>query len=346
MFRIEYMQRALHLAKKGLGEVSPNPAVGCVIVKNGQIIGEGYHRRFGGAHAEINAIRNASEPVEGSDVYVTLEPCSHYGKTPPCTDRLIRERVKQVYVAMKDPNPHVNGTGIEKLRKAGIGVSVGHMEKEAKELNRFFIHFITTGRPYIILKAAMTLDGFIADHNGDSKWISSVDSRTDVHSLRSRVDAVLVGAGTVRVDNPALTVRLVKGKNPKRIVLSSSGQISPESAVFGTNTVLVTAPGALSPEKTRKFTEKGVRLITGTTPHLLAPLLKSFATMGLTSILVEGGSGVFGSFVEQGLVDEWVVFVAPIILGGGKRLFHLLPRQITEAIRLPGQDVRICLRAL
>ncbi|NOY23122.1 MAG: bifunctional diaminohydroxyphosphoribosylaminopyrimidine deaminase/5-amino-6-(5-phosphoribosylamino)uracil reductase RibD [Acidobacteria bacterium] len=345
MFHIEFMQRALNLAKKGLGHVSPNPAVGCVIVKQGRIIGEGYHQYFGGPHAEINAIQNATEPVAGNDVYVTLEPCSHYGKTPPCVDRLIQEQVKRVFIAIKDPNPEINGRGIRKLIQAGIEVSVGHMEAEAEELNRFFIHFISTGRPYVILKAAITLDGFIADSTGNSKWISNSASRSEVHLLRSQVDAVLIGAGTVRTDNPKLNVRMVKGRNPQKIVLSNSGNLSPKSNVFTDRTILVTAPDALTDEKKMKFQGIGVQLLEDSGP-VLTPLLKSFATMGLTSLLVEGGAGIFGAFTEQRLVDEFLIYVAPVILGDGIPLFRMRGRTMAEAIRLSGQDTRICLREL
>ncbi|NOZ12710.1 MAG: bifunctional diaminohydroxyphosphoribosylaminopyrimidine deaminase/5-amino-6-(5-phosphoribosylamino)uracil reductase RibD [Acidobacteria bacterium] len=345
MFRIEFMQRALNLAKRGLGSVSPNPAVGCVIVKNGRIIGEGYHGYFGGPHAEINAIESASEPVSGSDVYVTLEPCSHHGKTPPCAERLIREKVKQVFIAAKDPNPLVSGNGIRQLKASGIEVHVGYMEKEAREINRFFIHYISTGMPYIILKAAVSLDGFIADTRGNSKWISNEASREDVHRIRSRTDAVLVGAGTVRSDNPKLTVRLVEGRNPRRIVLNRSGSLPPESEVFAAGTILVTAPDAMSREKKSRFIRKGVELLEQSGPEL-SPLLKSFATMGMASILVEGGTGVFSSFVKEGFVNEFLIYVAPLVLGRGKPLFDFPPGTMSEAIRLSGRDTRICLRGL
>ena len=345
MVRIEFMQRALHLAKQGLGYVSPNPAVGCVIVKNNRIIGEGFHHRFGGPHAEINAIESATEPVHGSDVYVTLEPCSHHGKTPPCTDRLIQEGVKQVFIAMRDPNPQVNGRGIEKLKDAGIEVSVGLLETEAKKLNRAFVHFVSTGRPYITLKAAISLDGFIADKAGDSKWISSSESRLEVHRLRHLNDAVLVGAGTVRADNPRLTVRMVQGRNPRKIILSHSGNVPAESGVFTEGSILVTTPGALTATVRSQFSEKGVQLLENTGPELL-PLLNTFATMGIGSVLVEGGAGIFGAFVEQGLVNEFLIYVSPVVLGDGVSLFRIKGRTMAEAIRIPGQDTRICLREL
>ncbi len=345
MFRIEFMQRALTLAKRGLGFVSPNPMVGCVIAKKGRIIGEGYHHHFGGPHAEIEAINNATEPAIDADIYVTMEPCSHFGKTPPCADRLIREKVKRVFVAMKDPNPEVNGQGIRKLAEAGIEVSVGHLEAEARKLNRFFIHFVSTGRPYVILKAAITLDGFIADTTGNGKWISNSQSRAEVHRLRSQMDAVLVGAGTVRADNPQLSVRMVKGRNPLNIVLNSSGNLPPESNVFTNGTILVTAPDAMTDEKTVKLESMGVQLLEDSGPEL-TPVLKSFATMGLTSLLVEGGAEIFGAFTEQGLVNEFLIYVAPIILGDGIPLFRMRGRTMAEAIRLSGQDAKICLREL
>jgi len=345
MFRIEFMQRALTLAKRGLGHVSPNPMVGCVIAKKGRIIGEGYHQCFGSSHAEINAIENATEPVAGADVYVTLEPCSHHGKTPPCADRLIQEKVKRVFVAMEDPNPLVNGQGIRRLKEAGIEVSIGHLEAEARELNRFFVHHTVTGRPYVVLKAAITLDGFIADREGKSKWISNSQSRMEVHRLRRQMDAVLVGAGTVRADNPKLSVRMVQGRDPVKIILSNSGDLQPESTVFKKGAILVTAPDALTDEKKRLFENIGVKVMENDGSEL-APLLKSFATMGLASLLLEGGAGIFGAFLEQELVDEFRIYVAPVIVGDGISLFRIQNRAMADAIRLSGEDTRICLREL
>jgi len=344
MYRIAFMQRAIYLAQRGNGHVSPNPMVGCVIAKGDRIIGEGWHAAFGGPHAEVVAADSAAEPISGSDVYVTLEPCSHTGKTPPCVDRLIREQVGRVFVGLTDPNPRVNGAGIRKLREAGITVVTGCLEDQCRELNRYFIHHMTTGRPYVILKAAVTLDGFLADTAGSSKWITSAESREKVHRTRASVDAVLVGAGTVRSDNPRLTVRGVPGRDPRPIILTRSGNIDPESHVFREGAILVTPPGAISRAASDTLKQKGVDVLEGESQDLGA-LLTAFGTMGLASILVEGGAGIFSACIEQGLVDEYQVHAAPILLGSGIPWVHLTRnRTMAGALRLSGRDTIICLR--
>ena len=325
MFRIEFMQRALYLAERGKGFVSPNPMVGCVIVKDGRIIGEGWHKRFGEAHAEVNAVLDAESrgfSVENSDVYVTLEPCSHFGKTPPCAKLLIDKKVKRVFISCLDPNPLVAGNGVKMLKSAGIEVSHGFLEDKAKRLNKFFFYHIKNKLPYVILKLATTLDGFIADKNGSSKWITNEDSRREVHRIRSEVDAVLVGSGTVMADNPSLTVRLVKGRNPKKVVIDFSGKLEGDYKVFDNNCFLITLKGALGEGKKGFYAQKGVKLIEIEKPDVEL-ILKELYKNNIASLLVEGGSGIAGMFVESGLVNEIMLFIAPKLLGEGKRAFNL-----------------------
>ncbi len=344
MYRIAFMQRALWLARKGTGRVSPNPLVGCVIARQDRIIAEGWHDAFGGPHGEAAAVSAAREDLSGADVYVTLEPCAHHGKTPPCADLLIENRVRRVFVGMTDPNPAVNGNGIRKLREAGIEVVTGCLEAQCRELNRFFIHHVTTGRPYVILKAALTLDGFIADESGDSKWISSADSRKTVHATRAAVDAVLVGAGTVRADNPKLTVRDVPGRDPVAIILTRSGNIPNDCHLQKPGTLLVTPPGVLPADTVSAWSGTGGKVLETDTEDL-DTLLKTFGTMGIASLLVEGGAGIFGAFVEQGLVNEYQLYSAPVILGAGISWAGLTRnRTMAKAIRLDGRDTFICLR--
>ena len=322
----EYIKLAINLAKKGSGNVSPNPMVGCVIVKNGKIIGKGFHKKYGEQHAEINAIHSAKTSVKNSTAYVTLEPCSIYCNTPPCTDRLIKEEVKRVVVGTKDPNPLVNGKGIAKLKRANIDVSYGILEDECKGLNKFFNKYMTEKLPYVTLKAAVTLDGNIADEKGNSKWISSVDSRKLVHKLRAEYDAILVGINTLIKDDPFLNVRLVKGRNPKKIVLDSSLRISIKQNIFNSdgegNIFIVTSTE--SKKKLRKINmlnKAGARILfikSDSKGNLnLKSVLTKLGKEKIISVLVEGGSKVFNSFIKQKLFDEIYLFVSPKLLGSG-----------------------------
>lgn len=261
-----YIQLTIEIAKKGEGSVSPNPLVGCVITKENRIIGAGYHQKFGEEHAEINAINSATESLEGATLYVNLEPCSHQGKTPPCVDRIIEEKIKRVVIGTLDVNPLVSGNGVRKLKRAGIDVKVGVLEKECLELNKFFFKNIVKKIPYITLKAAQTLDGMIADKNHFSEWISSEASRKYVHTLRSKYDAVLIGANTAKIDDPKLTVRMVEGRNPYRIVLDSGLKLNPDLKLFRLNddkkTILVTTTENQSKKnKIQKFEKHKVDLI-------------------------------------------------------------------------------------
>lgn len=289
------MKRALQLAKKGMGKTSPNPMVGAVIVKNNKIIGQGYHHAAGLAHAEALALQQAGKHAQGADLYVTLEPCVHIGRTPPCVDAIIQAGIKHVHIATLDPNLIVFGKGKKMLEKAGIHVVVGELEKEAQQLNEVFITYHTKKRPFIIAKWAMTMDGKIATHTGDAKWISSEKSRKFVHQLRSRVDAVLVGVGTVIKDNPQLTVRLphYTGKQPLRIILDRSGQTSVDSNVLK------------NPDNTFIFQDDNV-----------SSLMKLLYERNILSVLVEGGGTVLASFFEHKLVDKIYAFITPKIIGG------------------------------
>lgn len=339
-----YIQLTLEIAKKGEGNVSPNPLVGCVIIKDNRIIGAGYHQKFGEDHAEINAINSATESLEGSTLYVNLEPCSHQGKTPPCVDRIIEEKIKRVVIGTLDVNPLVSGNGVKKLKKAGIDVKVGILEKECLELNKFFFKNISKQIPYITLKAAQTLDGMIADKNHYSEWISSATSRKFVHSLRSKYDAVLIGSHTAKIDDPKLTVRLVEGRNPYRIVLDSGLKLSQALNLFGANsdkkTILITSlENQIKKNRIEKFTKRGVEVIfvkKNKSGKLdLLSLLKELSKKGIASILVEGGGKTFSSFIKQELFDDILLFISPKILGEGIKTFSDLSyKNLKQALKL------------
>jgi len=340
------MKQALKLAEKGKGFVSPNPLVGCIIVKNKNIIGKGFHEKFGNTHAEINALNSCEESPVNSDIYVTLEPCSHFGKTPPCAVALVNARVKNVYIAMKDPNPLVSGKGIEILNNAGINVKIGILENEALNLNKYFIHFITEKMPYIILKSAISIDGFIADEQGTSKWISDEVSRKEVHSLRSEVDAVLVGAGTVIADNPLLNVRMTKGRNPKKIIFDYKNKLNGDFKLFDENTIYVCNSQLIDKIKLNSIIKKKSKILS-IGDFNIAKLLKEFVKMGIASILVEGGAFTSGLFLESGCVNELLIYQAPIILGKGISLFKLTNnRTMDKKIVLGNQDTKLCLQGL
>ncbi len=346
MNKFEYMRLALNIATKGKGFVAPNPLVGCVITKNGKIIGQGYHEKYGENHAEINALNSCVESPEGAEVYVTLEPCSHFGKTPPCAERLVEEKVKKVFVAVKDPNPLVCGKGVGILKQAGIEVEVGVLENEAKELNKFFFHNIKTNMPYIILKSAISIDGFIADINGSSKWISNENSRKEVHALRGEVDAVLVGAGTVVSDNPLLNVRLVSGRDPKKIVLDFKGRLNGNYKLFDENTIYVALEENVKPENLKTIKDKNTKIMLFTEFNI-EKILKEFVKIKIASILVEGGAFTSGLFLENGFVNELIIYQAPVVLGKGKSLFALTKERTMEnKIVLGKKDNKICLQGL
>jgi diaminohydroxyphosphoribosylaminopyrimidine deaminase/5-amino-6-(5-phosphoribosylamino)uracil reductase len=319
------MQMALELAKQGRGWTSPNPMVGAVIVKDGTVVGKGFHEAAGGPHAEIHALDEAGEKARGATLYVTLEPCNHTGRTPPCTQAIVRSGIKRVVAGMKDPNPKVAGGGLAFLKSQGLALSVGVCEDKCRRLNEIFIKYVTTSLPFVILKCAATLDGFIATHTGDSKWITNPLSRQFVHELRHAVDAIMVGIGTVLKDNPRLTTRLEgrKGSDPMRIVLDSHLTIPPNARLLhlasDSDTLIVT--GRSAPAEKKKMLERpGIRFLAlkddgGQID--LAALVRELARMDITSLLIEGGSRVNSSALRAGIVDKIHIFYAPKICGGG-----------------------------
>jgi diaminohydroxyphosphoribosylaminopyrimidine deaminase/5-amino-6-(5-phosphoribosylamino)uracil reductase len=319
-----YMERAIEISKKAVGFVNPNPLVGAVIVKDNRIIGEGYHEYFGGPHAEVNAFKNAKEDVEGATMYVTLEPCSHYGKTPPCADAIVKSKIAKVVVGMIDPNPQVSGRGIEILRSNGIDVIVGVMDKEIKKTNEIFIKYITQKRPFCIMKTAMTIDGKISTSTGDSKWISNEKSRSYVHELRQNVTGIMVGIGTVLADDPELTTRRQDkiSKNPIRIVIDSKAKIPLESKVLKcddkTKTIIATTEFAKD-SKVEAIKQKGAVVIVTKSKNgwvNLTELMSLLCEMGIDSILLEGGSTLNYSALQEGIVDKVITFISPKIFGG------------------------------
>jgi len=321
-----YIRLAIEIAKKGAGKVSPNPMVGAVIVKNERILGAGFHEKFGSKHAEINAIEKVKENIEGATLFTNLEPCSHYGKTPPCVDRIISEKIKRVVIGTLDMNPLISGKGVKKLKSAGIDVKVGVLENECIELNKFFFKYITKKLPYVSLKAAQTIDGKIADKSGESSWISSLQSRKYVHSLRAKYDAVLVGKGTIEKDDPKLTVRLVEGRNPKRVVLDANLDIKLSHRIFTKNNdknliVITSKKNAGKKRKINKLNSLGALVLfakeeSGEKVDLKSALRELYK-IGIASVLVEGGSEVFTSFVKENLFDDMLMFISPKILGCG-----------------------------
>lgn len=320
----QYMLRALELAQLAEGNTSPNPMVGCVIVdEDGNIVGEGYHHKAGEAHAEINALNEAKALAKGATAYVTLEPCAHYGRTGPCCVALARAGIKKVVVACGDPNPAVAGQGINYLRLQGIEVIVGVCEKAALLLNEKFFTWIKKQRPFISLKYAMTLDGKIAAHSGDSKWITGEKARTFAHRLRKQHDAILVGIGTVLEDDPELTTRMVKGKNPIRVILDSRLRISLMAACLNSaaNTIIFTGMNcdAFKFEVLNALPNVEVIKLPLVNDKLeIYDVLNVLSKHGITSVLVEGGSEIHGAFKDAGCADRIYAFIAPKIIGGKK----------------------------
>jgi diaminohydroxyphosphoribosylaminopyrimidine deaminase/5-amino-6-(5-phosphoribosylamino)uracil reductase len=316
-----WMKRTLRLAEKGRGRTSPNPMVGAVLVKDGEKVGEGYHARAGENHAEIVALKTAGGEARGATLYINLEPCSHFGKTPPCAPALIEAGIKRVVVGMEDPNPLVKGRGLERLRTAGLEVEVGVFEEDCRKLNEAFIKYIQTKEPFVILKIASTLDGKIATQHGESRWITGEKSRRFVHRLRNESDGILVGIGTILKDDPLLTARVKAGRDPFRIILDSRLRIPEKAKVIEENpdkTILATTE--LAPkDKLKSLEKKGVRaLILDTIDGKinLRSLLKRLGEMEMMSLLVEGGSEINGSFLTLGLVDKMFLFLSPKLLGG------------------------------
>ena len=322
----EYMRRALELARKGEGHTSPNPMVGCVVVKDGRIISEGYHEKYGEFHAERNALTRCTEDTAGADLYVTLEPCCHQGKTPPCTDIIIEKKIARVFVGSMDSNPLVAGKGVQILRDHGIYVETGILEEECLKLNEVFYHYITTKTPFVVMKYAMTLDGKIACATGDAKWVTGEIARTQVHRMRGRYRGIMVGIGTVLADDPMLNCRVEGGVDPVRIICDSNLHIPTESQIVKTasdiETIVACSQEALESErkqeKIRRLKEAGIQIIGTEGAHgvNLVELMKKLGGQNIDSILLEGGGTLNASALEDGIVNKVYAYIAGKLIGG------------------------------
>lgn len=319
---MNYMKRAIELAYKGAGYVSPNPMVGAVIVKNGKIIGEGYHQQYGSNHAEVNAFLNAVEDVTGAEMYVTLEPCSHYGHTPPCAKTIVDKKIKKVYIGSHDPNPKVAGKGIEILKSGGVEVETGVMENECNKINPIFFKYITTKEPYVVLKSAITLDGKIAAYTGDSKWVTNESSRQLVQMLRHNLKAIMVGINTVLADNPRLNCRIENGVNPIRIIVDSKLRIPLDANVLklnNTDKCIIATTNYCDKEKKDQLIKMGINVIETNSNDgqvNLKELMTILGELKIDSILLEGGGSLNYSMLNENLVDKAMFFIAPKIIGG------------------------------
>ncbi len=320
------MRAALRLAKRGLGRTSPNPAVGAVIVRNGRVIASGYHKRADSAHAEVEALAKLRGHARGGDVlYVTLEPCHHQGRTPPCTEAVLKAGIRKIVVGMEDPNPNVAGGGCEFLAKKGIDVEIWVLEEECKKLNEIFIKYVNTGTPFVIAKSALTIDGWTATSVGHSRWVTGEKSRESVHRLRNRVDAIMVGIGTVIADNPQLTSRLRgrKGKDPIRIIVDARLDIPDNALVLNRESpsdTLIVVGLRVSAKRIKRIQRDGVEIVRCPTRKgriNLAAMLEILGKREITSVLLEGGATLMGSMIRERLIDKFYVFKAPKILGGG-----------------------------
>ena len=344
----KYMRLALRLALRGAGRTSPNPMVGAVLVRGGRVVATGYHRQAGRDHAEIVALKRAGQKARGATLYLNLEPCDHYGKTPPCTQSLIRAGIRKVVAGMVDPNPLVSGKGIRRLRRAGVRVDVGLLEKECRRLNEAFVKYVTRGVPFVHLKLALSLDGRIATATGDSRWITGPASRKVVHRLRNRVDAVVVGIGTVLADNPRLTCRVPGGRDPWRIVLDSRLRIPLTAHLLRERspqkTIVVTGPDAL-PRKVRAIQKRGAVVWSFRLRRnriSFDSVLKRLAQMGLMAVMIEGGAKTATAALQEGVVDKIIFFYAPKLIGGdGKPAIEGLEiKEIGRSHRIKEIEVR------
>ncbi len=350
----KYMARALKLAELGEGTVSPNPKVGAVVVKDGEIVGEGYHKKYGGPHAEVYALDQAGDKALDAELYVTLEPCSHYGKTPPCALEVINSGIKRVVIAMVDPNPEVAGKGINMLKEAGIEVEIGLLKKQAQSLNEVFLKYIQSEFPFIYLKKAQTLDGYIASKTGDSKWITNPQARLEGHKLRHKADAIMVGIGTVLADDPSLTARLEdkEGIDPLRIVLDPLLEVPLDAQILkqksNAATLIITA-NDYPPAKAATLLEKKEKLFKMENVEVLSfdvnennyfqieELLKTLHGKKISSILVEGGAKLSHTFLQKNLVDKYYYFIAPKIYGGNDGIASFCgkgPELMSDAVEL------------
>jgi diaminohydroxyphosphoribosylaminopyrimidine deaminase/5-amino-6-(5-phosphoribosylamino)uracil reductase len=347
----KFMRAALREARKGLGRTSPNPAVGAVIVRDGKIIASSYHKRAGSSHAEVEALAKIGGRGKKNDtLYVTLEPCNHHGRTPPCTEAILNSGIKKLVVGTKDPNPKVSGGGCEILTEKGVKVRTGILEAECRRLNEAFFKFATTGRPFVVAKSALTMDGWSATATGHSRWVTNEKSRQFVHRLRDRLDGVLVGVGTVLADDPMLTTRLKRGvgKDPVRVIVDTDLRIPEKAKVLNSHSsapTLVAVGPDVPPERLRRTERNGViNLACPTTEGGidLAALMDILGGMDITSLLVEGGSAIMGSVIRQRLVDKFYIFKAPKILGGNDGIPMASgpgPRNMDGCLRL--RDVKV-----
>jgi len=342
------MGRAIVLARKGIGRTAPNPPVGCVIVQDGEIVGTGWHRKAGTPHAEVHALREAGERARGADVFVTLEPCSHFGKTPPCADALITAGVGRVYAGMVDPNPTVAGKGIERLRVAGIPTFPGLMEPECRRVVGPFVKHVTTGLPLVTVKSALTLDGKTATASGDSQWITGEKARRHVHRLRSENDALMVGVETVIADDPQLTCRLSQGgKDPLRVIVDSRLRTPPDARLFRVHSTAPTLIATIAQDEERlaAFRAMGAEVLTCREEDGrvdLADLLAHLGKRGVQSVLVESGSELAGALLRQGLIDRLILFYGAKLVGGeGRSPFAGIGvERMSCALRLQEIEVR------
>lgn len=350
-----YMKLALDLAISTKGQTTPNPSVGAVIVKNNQLVGLGAHLKAGEPHAEVHAIQMAGEKTKDATMYVTLEPCSHFGRTPPCSDLVIQSGIKRVVIASTDPNPRVSGKGIEKMRKAGLQVEIGLLKEEADQINQVFYHYIQTGLPYVTLKTATSLDGKIATKEGESKWITSKEAREDVHYFRHTHDAILVGVNTVLKDNPSLTTRMIGGgKNPTRIILDTHLRTPIDSNIvtdLQSETLIVTG-SEVNEARVIPFKEKGISILRMNSPAInIKDMLMEIGKRGISSIFVEGGAEIHGSFLKEHAFQQIITYIAPKLIGGRTapssfggdgiaKIDHAINLEISDIKRI-GNDLRI-----
>jgi diaminohydroxyphosphoribosylaminopyrimidine deaminase / 5-amino-6-(5-phosphoribosylamino)uracil reductase len=343
----QYMHRCLDLARRGYGKVNPNPMVGSVIVKDDRVVGEGFHSIYGGEHAEIAALREAGDRASGATLYVNLEPCNHFGKTPPCIDAIKRAGIARVVYAVHDPNPMVTGHGRSALLEAGIDVTSDVLAPEATRLNDYFLFAMKTRYPFVLLKAAVTLDGYIADRNRRSRWITGEEARQYVQHIRRGVDAILVGANTVTRDNPRLTVHDERTRQPFRIVLDGKLSSPPDAKVytdeFKDRTILITADSRRNAMAIKTFEKKGIRVLPMKAKRgfvTLRTILRTLWALSVTSVLVEGGGTVFNRLIEEKLYARGMFFIAPKFLGDGIPVFSGESRPIGRPYALEGVEVR------
>ncbi|MFH0926846.1 MAG: bifunctional diaminohydroxyphosphoribosylaminopyrimidine deaminase/5-amino-6-(5-phosphoribosylamino)uracil reductase RibD [bacterium] len=350
---IDFMSEALGLAKKGLGRTSPNPSVGAVVVKDGEIIGSGFHKTAGQPHAEISSLEEARENAKGATLYTNIEPCCHHGRTPPCVEAIIKSGIKRVVIAMQDPNPKVNGKGIEILQRHKIEVITGILEQKARKLNEIFIKYITTNTPFVILKLALTMDGKIATKTGDSRWISGEKGRLYVHKMRNVVDAIMIGIGTVIRDNPRLTTRLPARYQPrdaKRVIIDSLLKVPTKAEIFSQSSsdeiIIITTFNAPQ-ERVKNLEKVGAKILfvpsTGNNKVSLKHAIIELSKLEITSVMIEGGSEISASSLQEGIVDKVIFFIAPKIIGGNSAPCAVGGEGVAtleEAIKL--ENIKMC----